>query len=163
MQQGDVIVSIAGRPTYTTAQLQEVIAGLSPGDNAEVIFYRDGKKMSTTVTMRNNRGDVSITRPDGDLGLGASFAALDESTARNLEIRGGVAVSDIDHDGRFGRAGCARKLHNPRCERQQNHRTRTAQINLQAACQLGGSAGQSIVPLRPLPLGQSRILRSAPL
>ena len=105
LQQGDVIVSIAGRPTYTTAQLQEVIAGLSPGDNAEVIFYRDGKKMSTTVTMRNNRGDVSITRPDGNLSLGASFAALDESTARNLEIRGGVAVSDIDPDGRFGRAG----------------------------------------------------------
>lgn len=105
LQQGDVIVSIAGRPTYTTAQLQEVIAALSPGDNAEIEFYRNGERMSTTVTMRNNRGDVGITRPEGEFGLGAKFAAVDENTARSLEIRGGVSVTDIDADGLFGKAG----------------------------------------------------------
>ncbi len=103
--EGDVIVSIGGRPTRSTAQLQEVIAGLSPGDTAEVEFYRDGKKKTCNVTLRNNRGNLALTRPGDEANLGASLSAIDAETARSLEIRGGVSVKDIDSDGRFAKAG----------------------------------------------------------
>ena len=103
--EGDVIVSIGGRPTRSTAQLQEVVAGLSPGDTVEVEFYRDGKKKTCNVTLRNNRGNLAITRPGDEANLGATLAAIDEDTARSLEIRGGVSVKNIDAEGRFAKAG----------------------------------------------------------
>lgn len=105
LEQGDIIVAIAGKPTRSTAQLQEVIAGLSPGDTVEVEFYRNGKKKKTDVTLRNNRGNLAITRPGDEANLGASLESIDEDTARSLEIRGGVSVKDIDAEGRFAKAG----------------------------------------------------------
>ena len=105
LAEGDVIVAVGGRPTRSTAQLQEVIAGLSPGDAVEVEFYRDSKKKTCTVTLRNNRGNLAITRPGDEANLGATLTAIDEETARSLEIRGGVKVTDLATDGRFASAG----------------------------------------------------------
>lgn len=104
-EQGDIIVAIADKPTRSTAQLQEVVAGLSPGDTVEVEFFRNGKKKKTNVTLRNNRGNLAITRPGDEATLGATLESIDENTARSLEIRGGVSVKDIDADGRFAKAG----------------------------------------------------------
>lgn len=105
LAEGDIIVSVNNRPTLSTAQLQEVIAGLSPGDNVEIVYFRNGKKQSARVTLRNNRGSVAITKADDQANLGASFKAIDEATARSLELRGGVQVTDVESDGRFGSAG----------------------------------------------------------
>lgn len=104
-EEGDIIVSMGGRPTRSTAQLQEVVAGMSPGDTVEVEFFRQGKKKTCKVVLRNNRGNMAITRPGDEANLGATLSALDEDTARSLEIRGGVSVTDIDSDGRFAKAG----------------------------------------------------------
>ncbi len=105
LAEGDVIVSVGGRPTLSAAQLQEVVAGFSPGDTVEIVFYREGKKKTTRVTLRNNRGNIAITRPGDEANLGATLTAIDDETARKLEIRGGVAVTDIDANGRFSSAG----------------------------------------------------------
>ncbi len=105
LEPGDVIVSIGGKPTRTTAELQEVVTGHSPGDEVAVEFFRNGKKQSVNVTFRNNKGGVSITRPDDESSLGAKFAALDEDTARRLEVSHGVSVTDIEQGGRFEEAG----------------------------------------------------------
>ncbi|MDE5661699.1 MAG: PDZ domain-containing protein, partial [Muribaculaceae bacterium] len=101
----DVIVAISGKPTRTTAELQEVITGHSPGDKVTIEFFRDGKKNKVTATLRNNKGGTSTTKAGNESSLGASFASIDEDTARRLEISHGVAVTDIDPDGRFAAAG----------------------------------------------------------
>ena len=105
LAEGDVIVAIDGRPTRTTAELQEIITRYSPGDKAEVTYWRDGKKYSGSVTFRNSRGDTAITKRGDDDGLGVTLAEIDADAARRLGIRGGVAVADITDGGRFARAG----------------------------------------------------------
>ncbi len=102
---GDVVVSVGGKPTLSTAQLQEAITHFSPGDKVEIEYFRDGKKYKTKATLRNNRGDTNLTKADNISVLGATFSSLEENFARSLQIRGGVAVSQLETDGLFAKAG----------------------------------------------------------
>lgn len=105
LEPGDIIVSMNGKPTRSTAELQEAIAKMSPGDNVTIQYYRDGKASTTQTTLRNNRGDMSVTKADSNDILGAKLEALDKETAKRLEIRAGVSVADVDASGRFAQAG----------------------------------------------------------
>lgn len=105
IESGDIIVGISGRPTRSTAELQEAITRFSPGDTITIEYYRGGKSDVAQATLRNNRGDMTITRPAGGDALGATFEAVDADTARRLQIRSGVAVADLADGGRFAEAG----------------------------------------------------------
>lgn len=105
LAEGDIITAINGKPTRTTAEMQEVITHFSPGDEVNIEYYRDGKAYSVETTLRNNRGGVALTKTNDSGNLGAKMAAIDEETARRLQIRGGVALSDLDSDGLLARAG----------------------------------------------------------
>lgn len=104
LTEGDVIVEINGYPIRSTAELQETIARQSPGDDVEICFYRNGNKQSTSATLRNNHGDLTLSRPDNSSSLGASFTAVNPDTAQRLGIRSGVEVSEIKQGGRFSEA-----------------------------------------------------------
>lgn len=103
--EGDIITAINGKPTRSTAEMQEVITHFSPGDKVNIVYYRDGKAYNAETTLRNNRGGVSITKAEEGNDLGAKLAAIDEDTSRRLQIRGGVAVSDVKSGGRMAAAG----------------------------------------------------------
>lgn len=105
LAEGDIITAINGKPTRTTAEMQEVITHFSPGDEVNIEYYRDGKAYSVETTLRNNRGGVALTKTNDSGNLGAKMTAIDEETARRLQIRGGVALSDLDSDGLLARAG----------------------------------------------------------
>lgn len=105
LAEGDIITAINGKPTRTTAEMQEVITHFSPGDKVNIEYYRDGKAYSVETTLRNNRGGVALTKTNDSGNLGAKMASIDEETARRLQIRGGVALSDLDSDGLLARAG----------------------------------------------------------
>lgn len=105
LQEGDVIVTFGGKPTRTTAEMQEAITAHSPGDKVKIEYYRQGKKQSTTATLRNNHGDTGITRADNENSLGVTFRELDSETASRLNIRNGVVATDIQSSGRFATAG----------------------------------------------------------
>jgi S1-C subfamily serine protease len=48
----DVIVSVNGTKTPTTAEMSDVLAVLKPGDRAQVVVqHPDGRKATTTVTL----------------------------------------------------------------------------------------------------------------
>lgn len=85
--------------------MQEVITHFSPGDEVNIEYYRDGKAYSVGTTLRNNRGGVALTKTNDSGNLGAKMASIDEETARRLQIRGGVALSDLDSDGLLASAG----------------------------------------------------------
>ena len=72
----------------------------SPGDKVKVSYVRDGNKETTVVTLRNSSGNTGLTRADNSSSLGATLKAVDEETARRLEISGGVSVGKLT-DGRF--------------------------------------------------------------
>ena len=105
LAQGDIITAINGKPTRSTAELQEVITHFSPGDTVNIEYYRDGRAYSVETTLRNNRGGVALTKANNSGNLGAKMTAIDEATARRLQIRHGVELSDIDSNGLFAKAG----------------------------------------------------------
>ncbi len=100
IKEGDIITALDKYPTLSTAQLQEAVTKFSPGDKVKVSYVRDGKKESTVVTLRNSSGNTGVTRADNSSSLGATLKAVDEETARRLEISGGVSVGKLT-DGRF--------------------------------------------------------------
>ncbi len=105
LETGDIIVNINGKSTRSTAELQEAIARLSPGDKVTIQYYRDGKAYTTEAVLRNNRGDMSVTKADSNDILGTKLESLDKETAHRLEIRGGVKVTDVERNGRFAAVG----------------------------------------------------------
>lgn len=104
LKEGDVITAIGGAATGNTAQLQEEIAKLRPGDKVEVVYYRDNKRETTTVTLRNSAGNTSVTRAGNVAELGCTLKAADKELLQKHELSNGVHVTEIT-DGKFKNAG----------------------------------------------------------
>ncbi|MDE6121027.1 MAG: PDZ domain-containing protein, partial [Muribaculaceae bacterium] len=105
LEEGDVIVALNDHPVRSGADMQEAITTFSPGDEVRITFWRNGSKKTSSVTLRNSRGDTSLTRAESDNPLGATLTSINADTARRLEISGGVEVTEIEADGRFATAG----------------------------------------------------------
>lgn len=104
LKEGDVITAIGTTPTQNSAQLQEEIAKHRPGDKISITYYRDNKKHTAQVILRNSQGDTSVTRSGSVLELGCAFKAVSNETKRQLEISNGVQVTGLK-DGKFKEAG----------------------------------------------------------
>lgn len=104
LKEGDVITSIGGAPTGNTAQLQEEIAKLRPGDKVEVVYYRDNKRETTNVTLRNSAGNTSVTRAGNVAELGCTLKPADKELLQKYELSNGVHVIEIT-DGKFKNSG----------------------------------------------------------
>lgn len=104
IESGDVIIAINDHPTLSTAQLQEIIARLSPGDDAVVTLVRNGNEMMKNVRLRNSQGNTSVTKPGTINDLGATMRELTDEEKEELEIRQGVMVDDVSA-GKFAMAG----------------------------------------------------------
>lgn len=97
LAEGDVIVAVNGNPTPSFALLQEALAKCSPGDVVNVEFFRDGKKMQKKVTLRNGKGNTSITRAGNVSDLGCNFAPISKDKKARLKISNGVEVKDVEN------------------------------------------------------------------
>lgn len=105
IREGDIIVSINNMLIAGTAELQEIMARLSPGDRVAIGLMRDGKPMQVTVTMRNRDGNYATTAPETPMGvLGATFEATPAEELQRLEIARGVTAK-VTPGGRFANAG----------------------------------------------------------
>lgn len=104
LKPADIIVSLGGHATDNTAQLQEAMTKFSPGDKVDIVFYRDGQRMTRSAVLRNAQGDTSITRAGSVVDLGCTFAAVKDETLKQLEINNGVSVASLE-DGPFKNAG----------------------------------------------------------
>jgi Do/DeqQ family serine protease len=104
LKEGDIIVAINDTPTRQTAELQEAIAKLSPGDTAVITYYRDGSRKTSKVTLRNSQGNTNITKAGSISSLGCDFEKVDSETLKRLELSKGVQVKNLT-DGKFRDAG----------------------------------------------------------
>ena len=99
MQQGDVIIEADGVAVNTNADLLEVIAQRRPGDALNVVVDRFGTEKRFDVTLNNRDGNTEVVTKaiSSDLVnlLGATFETINETTARQLEIKGGVKVTEL--------------------------------------------------------------------
>ena len=96
LERGDVIVAIDDKPVDNEAQLQELVAVNRPGDNVEVKYIRDGSERRVSATLRNenNNFDVVEVKNEFEIG-GATFVEVSEDLKDELDIKGGVQVSDL--------------------------------------------------------------------
>lgn len=104
IKKGDIITSINGTKVKTVANLMEQVSRYRPGDKIKVSYIRDGKENETNVTLKNYKGNTSITRATGMESLGAAFKDLKPSMKQTLGIRNGVQVDGITN-GKFKEAG----------------------------------------------------------
>ncbi|MEM9143318.1 MAG: Do family serine endopeptidase [Bacteroidota bacterium] len=103
IQAGDIVVAIDGDEVITSPRLQEVIARHRPGDKVEVTLKRDGREKRFNVILMNAEGTTEIVKREKKEVLnllGANFETLSKQEAQELDIDGGVQVTQL-HPGKI--------------------------------------------------------------
>ena len=70
----------------------------------DITYYRDNKKHTAQVTLRNSLGNTDVTRSGNVLELGCTLEAASEETLAQIGISNGVQVKELK-DGKFKDAG----------------------------------------------------------
>jgi len=96
IQAGDYIAKINGSKVNTGSEMVEQIAGYKPGDKITVNYIRNGKEMTTNVTLKNKTGSYEIVKNSISNKLGAELQNLDKKKATELRVKGGVVVTKIN-------------------------------------------------------------------
>jgi serine protease Do len=125
VQEGDVIVSVAGKPVQDDRQLQAVIAAQAPGKPVEVAVVRDGKPLAVRVTLveqPNDFGPIRVPVPKlADLPreglevdkIGVEAVDLTPELAQDLGFREGTkgaVIVRLDREGLAAEAGLLRGM-----------------------------------------------------
>ncbi|MCM1319241.1 MAG: Do family serine endopeptidase [Muribaculaceae bacterium] len=95
LEEGDVITKINGNDIHTSAQLIEQMNQFRPGDKITVTYLHDGKQYTKSATLKNDRGNTSITKKDDVTSLGCAFMKLTAETKKSLGISNGVQVTGL--------------------------------------------------------------------
>ena len=99
---GDVIVAVDGREVNNVSELQEQVALNRPGDQVEVTYLRDGRRETTTATLKNSLGTVAVVDANSDRFSteGATFVELTDTEKEELGIANGVKLEELG-DGKW--------------------------------------------------------------
>lgn len=95
LEKGDVIVSINGHPTHTSAQLMEQLNRYSPGEKISIGYVRDNKHYTAAATLYNSAGNTTIAAAGSMADLGCAFKVVKDEVKRELKISGGVQVAGL--------------------------------------------------------------------
>ena len=99
LQRGDVITHVNGTSVVDVPALQEMVAIQRPGDEVSLELLRNGKKQTVVATLKKRSGSarISSATPSSDVleKLGAEFETLDETTAEEMDIPGGVKIKRL--------------------------------------------------------------------
>ncbi len=81
LKQGDVVIEFGGKPVEDAGQLAWQAASRDPGERVEVVFWRNGEKMTRTVEL----GELTDSKlASADEGAGEGKASL---AARTLGVK----------------------------------------------------------------------------
>jgi len=99
------VTEIEGTSVTKAAELQEMIARERPGDEIELVINRKGRTIRRMATLQSLEGTTEISkREEGEMvsELGAELATVTEEKARQLNIKGGVQITEL-HPGKSRR------------------------------------------------------------
>ena len=108
MRQGDVIVSLNGKPVDTAAALRNEIAMTAPGTSLKVGVIRDGKTKTLSVKVEKMSEDkLTASRSESMKDLGMNVSALTDELAKQYGHEGesGVLVTGVEPGSIAARAG----------------------------------------------------------
>lgn len=125
LEDGDVIVRIGDNVVDNISDLSKAVKSMKPGDNTELVVYRDGNKMDLNVVMgaAEDRGDRAFAlneskdralklyqdalnmslKPHGFLGV--TLESLGEQLAEYFQVKEGVLITDVEEDSPAEKAG----------------------------------------------------------
>ncbi len=111
IQESDVILEVDGTPVKTSNELQGLISMRRAGDNVNLAIWRDGKRITKTVTLKARDDEKEITAEPGRPSapneketdnapvkfenLGLTVEPLTSELRRELDVTAGVVVSKV--------------------------------------------------------------------
>ena len=104
IEQGDVILSFAGKPIDQVRQLSRAVADVKPGTAAEITVWRDGKEQTLQAAVGTMPGQQQVAgaeqmAPDADQPrLGLALAPITPEQRRELGLgpsQDGVLVTEV--------------------------------------------------------------------
>lgn len=107
IRKGDVIMSINGVKINDRATLSEQIGKHRPNDKVKISVKRGDDMKHFEVTLRNKAGKAELVSKDDidvEQALGGKFATVSERAMNELDINGGLQVTQIKQGGLLARA-----------------------------------------------------------
>jgi serine protease Do len=95
IKKGDVITKVNGLPVLNAADMVGQIATFRPGDKINITYRREGKEVTSAVTLKNISGTTEVVKTSAIDKLGASFKELSKEAAKELGVSGGVVIAEI--------------------------------------------------------------------
>jgi len=105
MKKGDIITKVDGKKIMSSADLQERVGRLRPGDKVQLSYLREGKERTAAVTLKGDdqlkvaKNTRSVTEIYNT--LGASFRPVTDAQKKQYRINGGLVVTDARRGGLF--------------------------------------------------------------
>ncbi len=97
LQAGDVILGLNDALIKRSPELQEFVGRFRPGDNISVDYWRNGKRNSTKLQLKDRHNSTSIAvRANGnelEKELGIALRELSKEEKRRMRIQGAVILS----------------------------------------------------------------------
>ncbi|MFD1771839.1 Do family serine endopeptidase [Sphingobacterium suaedae] len=117
IKKGDIITKVEGSTIYSSSDLQERVARLSPGDKIKLTYKRDGKEKDVTVTLKA-QDTKKASAEDGSSKsateifnkLGASFTPASDATKKKFGVSSGVVITQVHRGGMFEYFGVEKGL-----------------------------------------------------
>lgn len=101
VKKGDIIKKLNGQDALTSAELQERIGRMRPGDKVTLTVLRDGSLKNFTLTLKGasetKGASNSSSAEASDIlnSLGATFAPIKDDTKKRLGVSSGVEVTSV--------------------------------------------------------------------
>lgn len=97
IQKGDIILKIADESINTRSQFEEILSYHSPGDKINVVYRRNKKITSNSLTLTNKEGTTELLKREiyRSRTLGADFEKVSKVERNLLNIEHGVRVLEV--------------------------------------------------------------------
>ena len=79
------------------------VATYRPGDKITVSYRRDGREITTPITLRNSTGTTDVVKTSIVDKLNADLQTLSKEQAKELGVKGGVVVKSFGDNSAFSR------------------------------------------------------------
>jgi len=118
IKQGDVILSLDGKPIDSSNALRNAIGRLAPGTKVSMEIARDGAKRTVTATLAERPANAGASddednapaqtrraKPSGRYGLDVEPLTPELAREMRTRTRSGVVIADVDPAGAAAEAG----------------------------------------------------------
>lgn len=109
IESGDVITHVDGKKIEKFGELQEVLAIHHPGDKVKVVYLRNKKEHTTTLTLRNAQGTTTQLQNLDTDSMGAALRPLTDTEKQELGLRYGLIVTSVK-SGKMMEAGITKGI-----------------------------------------------------